>query len=103
MPHRASKIYWVYILASERDGTINVGVTNDLSRRVWEHKENIGSHFTRRYNVKRLVWSEEYQDINEAIAREKQLKKWRRQWKCKLIESVNPMWDDLYPHLHLVR
>jgi len=88
--------YYVYILASDRNGTLYVGVTSDLSRRVWEHKEGLTPGFTSKYGVVRLVWYEEYPDIGDAIAREKRLKRWRRGWKLRLIEERNPQWLDLY-------
>ncbi|HMN72787.1 MAG TPA: GIY-YIG nuclease family protein [Rhodoblastus sp.] len=94
------RTYWVYILASKRNGTLYIGVTNDLSRRVHEHKAKRGASFTSRYSVGMLVWYEAYADINEAIAREKQLKKWERAWKLKLIEDFNPAWRDLYLELN---
>jgi putative endonuclease len=89
-------VYWVYILASRRNGTLYIGVTNDLSRRVFEHKSKLVSGFTKRYGVDTLVWYEVHGDIDEAIAREKSLKRWRRDWKLKLIENMNPGWKDLY-------
>lgn len=91
--------YFVYMLASKPQGTLYVGVTNDLIRRAWEHHTGAVPGFTKRYNVHMLVWFEEYGDINEAIAREKQLKRWRRDWKRSLIEHENPGWLDLYPAL----
>ena len=91
--------YYVYILASRIGGTLYVGVTNDLVRRVGEHREKLVPGFTRKYGVTRLVYFEEFQDIRDAIGREKQLKKWNRAWKIRLIEAVNPNWDDLYPGL----
>jgi putative endonuclease len=91
--------YFVYMLASGRHGTLYVGVTNDLVRRVSEHKEGLVPGFTRRYGVKQLVWYEEYAEIQEAIAREKTLKRWRRDWKIALLEVDNPHWTDLYPKL----
>jgi putative endonuclease len=84
------------MLASQRNGTLYVGVTNDLARRVHEHKTKQLRGFTSRYNVHILVWYEIYDDVNEAIAREKQLKKWERRWKLALIETINPSWRDLY-------
>jgi putative endonuclease len=90
------KTYHVYMLASRRNGTLYLGVTNNLSRRAYEHKRNALPGFTSRYNVHVLVWYESYNDINEAITREKQLKKWERAWKLKLIEDFNPIWRDLY-------
>ena len=89
--------YWVYMLASRRNGTLYAGVTNDLARRVGEHKEGRASVFTRRYGVTMLIWFEEHGDIAQAIAREKQLKGWNRAWKLKLIEKDNPQWRDLRP------
>ncbi len=88
--------YWVYILASKPRGTLYIGVTNDIARRVSMHKENSGSKFTKKYHVHRLVYSEEFEDIHEALHREKCLKKWRRAWKIELIERVNPNWEDWY-------
>ena len=87
---------YVYILASERNGTLYIGVTNDLMRRVWEHREGLVEGFTRRYAVKRLVYIESFDRIEDAIAREKAMKKWNRLWKLDLIERQNPEWDDLY-------
>jgi putative endonuclease len=91
--------YFVYILASRIGGTLYIGVTNDLLRRVAEHREKLVPGFTRKYGVARLVYFEEFQDIRDAIEREKQLKKWNRAWKIRLIEAKNPNWDDLYPAL----
>lgn len=88
--------YYVYILASQRNGTLYVGVTSNLARRVWEHQEHLTPGFTSKYGVTRLVWYEEYSDISDAILREKQLKRWRRAWKLRLIEENNPQWLDLY-------
>ena len=85
-----------YILASRPYGTLYVGVTSDLSRRVWEHKEGVGSLFCRKYGVHRLVYYEEFDDITLAIHREKRLKHYRRQWKINLIEAMNPTWADFY-------
>jgi putative endonuclease len=84
--------YYVYLLASR-------GVTNDLIRRVYEHRSKEVDGFTRRYDVDKLVWFEVYDDVLSAIAREKELKKWRRDWKIRLIEEQNPNWMDLYPVL----
>jgi len=92
--------YWVYILASQRNGTLYVGVTNDLSRRVYEHKLAAVPGFTAKYGVKTLVWFEFQDSIAEAIAREKRLKRWRRDWKLALIEAMNPDWNDLYETLN---
>jgi putative endonuclease len=91
---------YVFIRASRRNGTLYVGVTNDLARRAWEHKQGTARGFTRKYGVTSLVWYERHDDIVEAIAREKRLKKWNRAWKLELIESVNPDWRDLYDDLN---
>jgi putative endonuclease len=91
---------YVYIMASRRNGTLYVGVTTDLLRRVFEHREGLTPGFTSKYGVKHLVWYEEYGDINDAIAREKTLKRWRRAWKLALIEAQNPQWLDLWDVMH---
>ena len=91
-----SKSYYVYILASERNGTLYIGVTNDLKRRIYEHKNILVEGFTKKYSVHSLVYYEETSDINSAIEREKQIKKWNRKWKTNLIEKDNPDWNDLY-------
>ncbi|MHB1687169.1 MAG: GIY-YIG nuclease family protein [Ignavibacteriaceae bacterium] len=93
------KQYYIYILASKKNGTLYIGVTNDLIRRVCEHKEGITEGFTKKYNIKLLVYFEVHSDINEAIKREKALKKWYRKWKIELIEKNNPEWKDLYEEL----
>jgi len=93
------KSYFVYILASKKNGTLYIGVTNDLVRRVYEHKEGVIDGFTKKYNVKKLVYYEIHNDIRNAIQREKQIKKWYRKWKIELIEKNNPEWNDLYPML----
>jgi putative endonuclease len=91
--------YYVYILASRIGGTLYIGVTNDLIRRVFEHKSKFVAGFTKRYDVVRLVYYEQYDDIETAIQREKRLKKWNRAWKIQLIEEKNPNWMDLYPEI----
>ncbi|HTT97866.1 MAG TPA: GIY-YIG nuclease family protein [Rhizomicrobium sp.] len=91
--------YFVYILASKPQGTLYVGVTNSLMRRVYEHREGMLPGFTKKYGVKTLVWYNSYSDINDAIAWEKKIKRWRRDWKKNLIERDNPHWIDLYPAL----
>jgi putative endonuclease len=91
--------YWVYILASKPQGTLYIGVTNNLLERAQSHRDSSGSKFTTRYGVKRLVYFEPFDDIEEAIQREKTLKHWVRQWKINLIERDNPHWSDLYPAL----
>jgi len=87
--------YFVYILASQRNGTLYIGVTNDLTRRILEHRNGEFDGFTKRYEVDMLVYFEETNDIESAIAREKQLKNWHRKWKLELIERDNPNWNDL--------
>ena len=89
--------YFVYTLASKRNGTLYTGVTNDLVRRVWQHKNGEAEGFTKKYHVHALVWYEVHNDINEAIAREKQIKGWRRERKIALVDSVNPDWTELRP------
>jgi putative endonuclease len=93
------KTYYVYLLASRRNGTLYVGVTNNLSRRVWEHKEGNVEGFTKEYGVKLLVYYESYPAVRDAIQREKNMKKWPRRWKIDLIRSMNPEWRDLYEEL----
>jgi putative endonuclease len=88
--------YFVYILASQRNGTLYVGVTNNLVRRIYEHREKLIEGFTSQYNVTRLVWFDQTSSIEEAITHEKRLKRWQRDWKIALIEKSNPNWDDLY-------
>ena len=92
--------YYVYLRASWRHGTLYLDVTNNLSRRVWEHKTKAVPGFSACYGVDRLVWYEIYERIDEAIAREKNIKKWRRDWKIRLIEEMNPEWSDLYEALN---
>ena len=94
-----SKLPCVYILASRRNGTLYVGVTSDLVKRVWEHKSDLVEGFTKRYGAHLLVWYEVHSEMLEAIAREKRLKGWKRRWKLDLIESGNPAWRDLYGDL----
>jgi len=89
----------VYILASRRNGTLYIGVTSDLPRRVWEHKNDVRPGFTARYGVHRLVYYELHDDMTTAIMREKQLKKWKRAWKLQLIEKENPEWRDLWEQI----
>jgi putative endonuclease len=91
-----SRSFYVYLLASRKHGTLYLGVTNNLVRRVYEHKTKAVPGFTKRHNVDRLIWFEIYDDALTAIAREKELKKWRRDWKVRLIEESNPNWVDLY-------
>jgi putative endonuclease len=90
------KRYFVYILASKRNGTLYIGVTNDLLRRVWEHREEMVDGFTKKYGVKMLVHYEVFESVHDAIHREDRLKKWKRKWKVNLIQRSNLEWDDLY-------
>ena len=92
--------YSVYIMASQKNGALYIGVTNNIRVRAYAHKDGRGSSFTVKYNVHRLVHIEYFDQVNDAIARENDFKKWRRQWKIDLIESVNPDWDDLYLKLN---
>ncbi len=93
------RTYWVYILASKLGGTLYIGVTSNLVKRVYEHRTKVVAGFTKEYGVHRLVYFEQHADIEAAIHREKRLKKWNRAWKIRLIEEVNPNWDDLYPQI----
>ncbi|HEY5047037.1 MAG TPA: GIY-YIG nuclease family protein [Rhizomicrobium sp.] len=96
---RDPRYYSVYILASRRNGTLYIGVTNNLARRVHEHRNDLVEGFTRRYRVHHLVWFETSQDIAAAIDLEKRIKHWRRAWKIELIEKSNPQWEDLFDRL----
>ena len=89
----------VYILASQRNGTLYTGVTSDLVKRIWSHRNDVVEGFSRRYSVHNLVYYELHAEMLSAIAREKQIKKWNRGWKIELIEKSNPGWDDLWPSL----
>ena len=93
------KRYFVYIMASRRDGTLYVGVTSDLVRGAWEHREGYGDGFTSRYGVKLLVWYEVHGSVEAAIQREKNIKHWSRRWKIALIEESNPGWEDLFSRI----
>ncbi|MCJ7743026.1 MAG: GIY-YIG nuclease family protein [Dehalococcoidales bacterium] len=88
--------YYVYIQASKRNGTLYIGVTNDLVRRVYEHKNDLVEGFTKKYGIHLLVYYEQYNNVESAIQRERQMKKWNRQWKIRRIEGLNPGWKDLY-------
>jgi len=90
---------WVYIMTIRPNGTLYVGVTSDLARRLWEHREGVAGGFTKKYRLKRLVWSERHEDIRTAIQREHNLKHWPRVWKIQLILAGNPGWNDLYDQL----
>ncbi|HBL16481.1 MAG: GIY-YIG nuclease [Elusimicrobia bacterium GWA2_69_24] len=94
-----SKLPCVYILASRRNGTLYVGVTSALAKRVWEHKNDIGEGFTKKYRVHMLVWFEAHETMESAIRREKAIKEWKRIWKVELIERGNPGWKDLYEEI----
>jgi len=91
-----SKTYYTYIMASKRNGTLYVGITSDLIKRVYEHKNNLAAGFTRKYKIHLLVYFEQHLDVTVAIHREKRLKEWHRKWKLALIEKSNPQWIDLY-------
>ena len=93
------KTYFVYLLASRKYGALYIGVTNDLIGRVYTHREDLLRGQTSRYHIHNLVWFEVFEDIEEAILREKRMKKWRRDWKIELIETSNPGWVDLYPEV----
>jgi len=90
------KNYYVYILCNKPKGMIYIGVTSDLEKRIWEHKEGLVEGFTRKYNIHRLVYFEQTNDVRVALIRERQLKKWNRQWKIELIEDMNPEWKRLF-------
>ena len=89
----------VYIMASARNGTLYIGVTSDLLARSWQHRNHLVDGFTQRYRVATLVWYELHATMDQAISREKRLKKWNRAWKIELIEKVNPYWRDLWPEI----
>jgi len=89
----------VYIMASGRNGTLYIGVTSDLVKRVWQHREGIAEGFTKDHDVKLLVWYEQHETMESAISREKAMKKWLRKWKLDIIEKMNPQWNDLWPEI----
>ena len=89
----------VYILASKRNGTLYIGVTSDLIKRIWQHQQDLVAGFTRKYQVHTLVYFEQHGDMIQSIQREKQMKKWNRAWKIELIEKNNPTWRDLWPEI----
>ena len=93
------KAFCVYMLASGRNGTLYVGVTSNLVQRVWHHRQGVVAGFTNDHGVKHLVWYEQHDNAESAIAREKRIKKWRREWKIDLIEQRNPHWNDLYSEI----
>lgn len=90
----------VYILASKKNGTLYIGVTSNLVHRIWQHREGVVEGFTDKYGVKTLVWFEQHETMESAITREKQMKKWNRDWKINAIEKENPQWEDLWPRIH---
>ena len=92
---KTSHQYYVYILTNKKNGTLYTGMTNNLERRVFEHKNKLVEDFSKKYNLKMLVYFEQFQDVNKAILREKRIKKWKRQWKINLILQDNPSWEDL--------
>lgn len=89
------KRFYVYILSNKRNGTLYTGVTSDLVKRIYEHKKNLVDGFTKKYSIHRLIWYEPHETAETAIIRERQIKKWKRQWKLELIERHNPQWNDL--------
>jgi putative endonuclease len=91
--------YFVYILASRRNGTLHIGVTSNLVRRIWEHREGLVDAFTKKYGVKKLVHFETFDHVRDAVHRETRLKKWKREWKINLIQQTNLAWNDLYDTL----
>lgn len=90
---------YVYLLASQKNGTLYTGVTSDLIKRVWQHKNHVVDGFSKKYNIHLLVWYEVHDEIGSAIVREKQIKEWKRLWKLELIEKSNPTWKDLYSEI----
>jgi putative endonuclease len=98
-PPRVAKTFFVYMLASRKNGTLYVGVTSNLVGRLWQHRNHVVRGFSDRYGVTRLVWWEMHDGAETAIRREKQIKKWRRAWKVQLLSAENPEWDDLAPAL----
>ncbi len=93
------KQFYVYILSNKRNGTLYVGVTSDLLKRVYEHKSDLVDGFSKKYGIHNLVWYEQHKTAESAISREKQIKKWNRKWKLELIDRNNPFWEDLYQEL----
>jgi len=89
----------VYMLASKKNGTLYIGVTSNLVQRIWQHREGVVEGFTDKYDVKTLVWYEQHETMESAITREKQMKKWNRDWKINAIERENPQWEDLWPQI----
>ena len=96
---RMEKNFAVYLLASRRNGTLYVGVTSNLPKRIWEHREHFVDGFTKEHAIRKLVWYEAHENAESAMSREKRIKKWNRGWKIRLVEATNPYWNDLYPEL----
>ena len=96
------KTYYVYIVTNHKNGTLYIGITNDLKRRIYEHKIGYRKGFTKRYRLKKLVWYEMFNDVNSAIIVEKKMKKWKRQYKINVIENMNSEWKDLYHEIFSV-
>ena len=94
-----SRAGFVYMMANRRNGTIYIGCTSDLAKRIWEHRTGAVAGFTRQHGCKRLVWYEAWDDIEAARNRERQMKEWKRDWKLREIEGLNPDWDDLFEHI----
>jgi putative endonuclease len=97
--HRRVREAWIYIVTNKPNGILYLGVTSNLQRRIWEHREGILPGFTKRYGLKRLVYVERHSSISHAIQRERSMKHWSRTWKVRLILAANPNWDDLYAHI----
>ena len=93
------KQFFIYIMTNKRKGTLYIGVTSDLPARVWQHKSNLIEGFTEKYKLHKLVYYEQHENIYSAIKREKQMKKWQRQWKLEIVEKLNPHWKDLYEEI----
>lgn len=93
------KSFYIYILTNKPNGTLYIGVTSNLIKRVFEHKDHLADGFTKQYSIDKLIYFEEHKDIKQAIIREKQIKKWNRSWKIRLIEKLNPNWTDLYTEI----
>lgn len=94
------KQFFVYMMASQKNGTLYIGVTSDLKKRVWEHKNSVVEGFTEKYEAHRLVWYEAHGNAESAITKEKQMKEWKRDWKIKRVEEENPNWNDLYDRVY---
>jgi len=95
----SEKAFWVYVLASARNGTLYTGVTSDLVKRIWQYKNDEADGFTKKHQIHTLVWFEQHENAESAITRERQIKEWKRKWKLELIEKSNPTWRDLYDEI----